>query len=325
MQLSQELLLRVLLYRQLLADYDTTLYNHCQKVGLFSFYIAEKIGLSPEEKVLITCGAFLHDVGKVGLPSELAYRQVPMPGGILAEHPQRGVQLIQDNGDGEVLAPLLPLIYSHHECMDGSGYPRGIKGESIPLGARIIAVADAIDVMFTCAPTSGRLLSFEELLDELLRGAGSHFDENIVLELMRNMYEVRLLFMMGVMQSVSDEFSEEYRRHVLAESAMSVSVDKVSREMGVSTRTIYRYISKYLKDEMMVNRRGRPSKIDRELENYIDELKSRHPNYSASRIARLIEQEKGVTISRQTVWRYIKEKEGVARGAAEIAAQGQAD
>jgi putative two-component system response regulator len=150
--------------------------GHSARVGDLAAALARKVGLSHDECELMRVAGLLHDIGKVGVPDSLINKR-----GRLTEAEFRRV--MDHPGVGESLCrPLrtvqavLPLIRSHHERYDGKGYPDGLKGEEIPLGARVLALADAFDALTSDRPYRARLAD-EEALETLARETvGGHWD-----------------------------------------------------------------------------------------------------------------------------------------------------
>src|SRR5690348_4668252 len=120
--------------------------NHSRRVARYASMVAERLGLSAEEVDRIRTAAMVHDVGKVRTPIEVLHK----PGrlteeeyAIIKAHPVDGAHLVEALGDDRLTA----IVRHHHERLDGRGYPDGLSGEEIPLGARIIAVADTFDAI----------------------------------------------------------------------------------------------------------------------------------------------------------------------------------
>jgi putative nucleotidyltransferase with HDIG domain len=153
--------------------------GHTERVADYSTAIAEKMNLSKEEKQLITFGAVLHDIGKLSV-----YENVLNKAGKLSEeewrilksHPEVGASIIQNM---EFLAGTVALVRHHHERYDGRGYPDHLRGEEIPLGARIITVADSFDAMTTDRPYRVAL-SVERATETLREKKGTQFDPEVV-------------------------------------------------------------------------------------------------------------------------------------------------
>ena len=127
----------------------------------------------------MTLFAMLHDIGKVGINDNVLQKPGPLTEEEwheMKKHPEIGFRIAQNNLD---LAPVAEYILCHHEHWDGSGYPRGMSGEEIPLLSRILAVVDAFDAM-TSERVYRKAVSADEAVKELLRCAGKQFDPQIV-------------------------------------------------------------------------------------------------------------------------------------------------
>ena len=124
-------------------------------------------------------GVLLHDIGKIGIPDAILLKPGPLTPAewkIMRRHPEIGRQIVERI---PFLRGAVPIVYHHHERWDGTGYPLALRGEAIPLGARIFAVADALDAMTFDRPYS-RAISFETARAEIERCAGTHFDPDVV-------------------------------------------------------------------------------------------------------------------------------------------------
>jgi response regulator RpfG family c-di-GMP phosphodiesterase len=158
---------------------DSYTKGHTERVADYSVGIAAKMRLSKTRVREIAFGAVLHDIGKL-----LVYERVlNKPGNLteeewemLKQHPEAGAEIIENM---EFLAGTVPLVRHHHERYDGSGYPDGLRADQIPLGARIIAVADAFDAMTTDRPYRAAL-EFPTAIRVLRTKAGSQFDPEVV-------------------------------------------------------------------------------------------------------------------------------------------------
>lgn len=121
--------------------------NHSRRVGDMALLICEKMGLSEEETLEIHIAGHLHDIGRIGIPDTILQKSGKLNNyewELMKTHPQIGADLLSRY---ESLKNTAAIILHHHERIDGKGYPFGIKGDEIPLGARIIAVCDSIDAM----------------------------------------------------------------------------------------------------------------------------------------------------------------------------------
>lgn len=159
-------------------SFGTSNGNHITQTAAFAKSLGKKLGCSAEEIDTLYLAGLLHDVGKAFIPEAILTK----PGilsttewMIMQQHPVLGVKILRPVVK---LSPTLPIVLSHHERYDGSGYPHKLSAEDIPFGARIIAVVDAFTTM-----TNGRVyqkqMSFDEAAQELVRCSGKQFDGNI--------------------------------------------------------------------------------------------------------------------------------------------------
>ncbi|QGP93893.1 Diguanylate cyclase, GGDEF domain [Neomoorella glycerini] len=172
---------------------DRYTFGHSERVMSYSLALAKKLPLSEEEKDTLRYGAYLHDLGKIEVESAILNKT-----GFLTAREWEIMKMHTIYGS-EIVKPLLffqdisPIIRSHHENYDGSGYPDGLKGEEIPLPARIVRLADSFDAMTTDRPYK-KALTFSQASQELQRYAGSHYDPLLVdlfLEAVKEAYEKR--------------------------------------------------------------------------------------------------------------------------------------
>jgi len=158
---------------------DNYTYGHSKKVNTYAVALAEAIGLSPDEVFKVSTAALLHDIGKIGIPDKVLNKKGELneeDWRIIKAHPKLGATII---GNIPSLVPCVSSILHHHERWDGGGYPEGLKGEEIPIEARILAIADSFAAMTSVRPY--RLaLPHEEILKELRQGAGLQFDPKLV-------------------------------------------------------------------------------------------------------------------------------------------------
>lgn len=152
--------------------------GHSQRVAYWGMELAKAIGM-PEEKVdEVYFGGILHDIGKIGIPDEILNKKGKLTEeeyDKIKQHTVIGYEIILQAG---MFKELLPAIRSHHERVDGKGYPDGLKGEEIPLMARILAVTDSFDAMVGDRPYR-KGLPVEKALEEIRRGAGTQFDPKL--------------------------------------------------------------------------------------------------------------------------------------------------
>jgi putative nucleotidyltransferase with HDIG domain len=165
--------------------------GHSKRVTAFTIAIARAMGLPRDQINTIARGAFLHDIGKMAIPDKILNKPgklEPEEFSIMKEHAHLGYQIVKKI---PFLAEAAEIVYSHQERFDGSGYPRGLRGEQIPLGARIFSVADTLDAI-----TSDRIYRPKQTLgaarEEIAKWAGRQFDPEVVrvfLEMPDNIWE----------------------------------------------------------------------------------------------------------------------------------------
>jgi putative nucleotidyltransferase with HDIG domain len=162
-----------------LDERDGVTEGHSRRVADLSLVIARELGINGDPLLDIERAGILHDIGKLAVPDAILSKPGPLTPDEWVEmrrHPDVGYQMLRDV---PFLGRASEIVRSHHERFDGAGYPRNLKGEEIPLGARIFAVVDAYDAMTSDRPY--RLaLSHEEALDEIRHQAGSQFDPVVV-------------------------------------------------------------------------------------------------------------------------------------------------
>jgi putative nucleotidyltransferase with HDIG domain len=141
--------------------------------------LAEPLGLSPAQREALELGALLHDVGEIRTPEAILRRPGPLHPDerrVVEQHPQAGVEILEAV---PLLTPALDVVRAHHERWDGSGYPHGLRDETIPLTARIFAVVDALDAMTHERPHR-KARSIEQALAVVREEAGKQFDPRVV-------------------------------------------------------------------------------------------------------------------------------------------------
>jgi putative nucleotidyltransferase with HDIG domain len=154
---------------------DQTTQEHTGRLGALAEAVATRMGLSDEAVAAVRAGAILHDIGKIGIPDAILTKPGPLDRGewgIMKTHPVVGENMLKHI---DFLAPVLPLVRHHHENWDGTGYPDGLSGTRIPIGARIIAVCDAYDAMTSDRPY-GPALTGEIACRRIMEAAGTQFD-----------------------------------------------------------------------------------------------------------------------------------------------------
>lgn len=153
--------------------------GHSKRVSYYAERMAELLGVETDARKQISSAGLLHDVGKIGVKDAILLKPdslTPEEQHVMRQHPAVGQAILRPL---QSLGKVSEMVHCHHEHIDGSGYPRGLKGEEIPLGARILVVADSYDSMVTDRPYRPRL-SFQEAKNELLKWSGSRFDPKVV-------------------------------------------------------------------------------------------------------------------------------------------------
>lgn len=158
---------------------DTYTEGHLERMANYSAGLGAALGLGTTEQQILRYGGLLHDIGKIGVSESILRKPgalAPEEYTLMKEHTVIGDRIVQPL---RFAAQVSPMVRGHHERWDGCGYPDGLAGEAIPLGARIVAVTDAYDAMTTDRPYRVAL-THDEALRRLAAGAGSQFDSHIV-------------------------------------------------------------------------------------------------------------------------------------------------
>lgn len=180
-------------HQKLLAAYETTIegwsramdlrdeetQGHTQRVTAITVKMAEAYGIEPEKILHIRRGALLHDIGKLGVPDSILHKQGKLTDEEWVEmhkHPQMAYEMLHYI---EYLQPAIAIPYCHHEKWDGSGYPRGLKGEEIPVEARMFAVVDVWDAVTSNRPYRPAW-DKQKALDYIREQSGKQFDPQMV-------------------------------------------------------------------------------------------------------------------------------------------------
>src|SRR5580704_11883717 len=153
--------------------------GHSKRVTAYTIALAQAIGLESDELRIIARGAFLHDIGKIATPDSILLKPGRLSDEemtIMKEHCERGYEMVRKI---PFLREAAEIVYAHQERFDGTGYPRGLRGEEIPLGARIFAIADSLDAMTSDRPYR-KGSTFAAAVEEIVRCAGEQFDPQIV-------------------------------------------------------------------------------------------------------------------------------------------------
>ncbi len=158
---------------------DSETEGHSKRVTAYTILLARNMGISPTEIKIIARGAFLHDIGKMAIPDEILRK----PGkltveeeGIMRDHCTRGYHILRKI---PFLSEAAAIVYTHQEHFDGGGYPSRLRGSEIPIGARIFAIADALDAITSDRPYR-KARTFDDAREEILRCSGTQFDPGVV-------------------------------------------------------------------------------------------------------------------------------------------------
>lgn len=182
---------------------DPYTYGHSKRVNIYAMALAERIGLSPDEVSALSAAALLHDIGKVGIPDTVLNKKEKLSKEdweAIKAHPRLGANIVSNIPK---LARTVTSILHHHERWDGTGYPEGLKGQEIPIEARILAIADSFEAM-TSARSYRPALSIDEVVKELKKCAGIQFDPKLV-EVFIGIIETKLPEKIKIGQDASTE------------------------------------------------------------------------------------------------------------------------
>ncbi|MFC2042508.1 HD domain-containing phosphohydrolase, partial [Chloroflexota bacterium] len=153
---------------------DTYALGHSQRVREYTMLAVNSLPLSSEELQAVEFGALLHDIGIIGIDENILCKPEPLNDkewAIMRKHPEIGAQIV---GEITLVEKAKDIVLYHHERYDGKGYPKKLKGEDIPIGARLVAVADAFDTM-TTDHSYRAALTVDEAINELIAGSGTQF------------------------------------------------------------------------------------------------------------------------------------------------------
>jgi len=171
---------------------DHTTHDHLQRVRIYAVELAKDLNLSEDETEALQAASVLHDIGKLAVPEHI----ISKPGKLTPEefekmkiHPIIGAEILEQV---EFPYPVVPIVSAHHEKWDGSGYPYGLKGEAIPIGARILAAVDCLDALATDRQYR-RALPLDEAMAQVAAQAGKSFDPQVVEILQRRYIELEKL------------------------------------------------------------------------------------------------------------------------------------
>lgn len=158
---------------------DSNTKGHSERVSKYAVAVAKQMNLPQTEINNILYGAILHDIGKIGIEEKILNKPESLDSteyDVMKKHPEIGASIVSSI---KVLEPAIPIVLYHHEFYNGKGYPAGLKGEEIPLGARIVAVVDAYDAITSQRPYRGAE-TMEKAIEALRAEAGKQFDPEII-------------------------------------------------------------------------------------------------------------------------------------------------
>lgn len=166
-----------------LRAHDEYTYGHCMRVGKSAKLLAEAAQLNPFEQRVVEFSGFLHDIGKIGIPEKILRKHSRLTESeekIMQTHAVMSERIVAPLSHIPFFRALLPGIRHHHERIDGQGYPNGLLAEQIPLAARIVAVADAVDAITTRRPYRNEE-TWRKACNELTKYAGTQFDARLAM------------------------------------------------------------------------------------------------------------------------------------------------
>jgi putative two-component system response regulator len=188
-----------------LKDRDTA--RHILRISRYSVVLARALHMSPGETEVLGHAVTMHDVGKIGIPDAILFKRGPLDEEekkVMESHTLIGSRILSDS-PSELMQQGQVVALSHHERWDGTGYPRRLRGEQIPLAGRICAVVDVFDAMTTTRPYRAAF-SLEEALETMRRGRGAHFDPRLL-----DLFMGRLDEVLEVRERLAEEAAAERR------------------------------------------------------------------------------------------------------------------
>ena len=178
-QLEQSFVQMVLALAKAMDARDSYTQDHSQRMAAITDALCQKLGIDREQIQTIHSAAALHDIGKIGVPDEILRKPGPLTDqewDTMKRHPKIGADILAPVTE---LALVAPIIIAHHEKFDGSGYPYGLKGDQIPIGARILAVVDAY-IAIIDERVYRKARCHEDAISELKKYSGTQFDPTVV-------------------------------------------------------------------------------------------------------------------------------------------------
>lgn len=178
-QLEESFLQTVISLANAMDARDAYTSDHSQRMASLSEQVSQEMGLNQDQKQAMKWAAILHDIGKIGVPDEILRKPGPLTEEewvTMERHPEIGAKIV---APVQKLAPVSPIIRAHHERYDGTGYPRGLKGEAIPIESRILSVVDAY-IAIRDKRVYSESHNHQEAITEIRRNSGTQFDPKVV-------------------------------------------------------------------------------------------------------------------------------------------------
>lgn len=188
---------------------DTSTKTHSEEVAIVAHQLALSLGMSPTMADVVHIAGHLHDIGKIGIPDSILFKKGALTAeewSIIRQHPSMGATILRPLHTFDTCG-ITDMVLQHHEKFDGTGYPFGLSGNHIVMGARIIAVADALSAMLQTRPYRAAR-SFADAMDELSACSGSHFDPQVIGALHSCRCEVQ-----AVMETFVSDVQERHEKH----------------------------------------------------------------------------------------------------------------
>jgi hypothetical protein len=260
----------------LLSIRDLETMEHTRRVTDYTVRLAARMGFSGLDLIHIRRGALLHDIGKLGIPDQVLWKN-----GILNEeehilikkHPDLAVQVLEPL---EFLHPSLDIPHYHHERYDGSGYPFGLKGDSIPLAARVFAVVDVWDALCHERPYSQKTWSLEEIRAHFRAESNHLYDPRVVEQFLFLLEEPNITVQEAAMatsdpmpvspqmqrpRSILELLAEELSIPASNEEQARIRLDQLARSFPTRTREVVAYLMGNTGAEVFLERRGGGSSL----------------------------------------------------------------
>ena len=210
---------------------DQNTHSHLHRVRTYAVEIGKELGMAGEELDALRAGALLHDIGKLAVPDHI----INKPGRLTPEefekmkiHPVVGAGILEKVA---FPYPVAPIVRSHHEKWNGAGYPDGLQGEEIPLGARILAVVDCLDAL-TSDRQYRRALPLDEAMEEIAKESGTSFDPAVVAVLQGRYNEIEGSALRSLQQTSEDSLRFSYSVPKGERPATGLQSDRLSRNVN---------------------------------------------------------------------------------------------